>query len=230
MGIGAALLDQPRATGQSFYPLSQSIFGHFGYLRHEGYFELTHPRKRKRDEAPPPLGAMVLILKGYADRECLVPFVPTATALTVASLLYDKMVSPTGSDPLLDNEHVFDYRSPIGTTHFQFRSKFEKGFLRAIWIKFFALVKMRRPHFDYIRIVRQTGRLVKECLVNTLTTPPSRFKPMATSQPSPLLQAFIPIRDDRRAHNVSRPDQRPPPTLVRGREVQEPTVPEPIDD
>ena len=64
MGIGAALLDQPHATGQSFYPLSQSTFGHIGYLRHEGYFELTHLRKRKRDVATPLLGAMVPILKG----------------------------------------------------------------------------------------------------------------------------------------------------------------------
>jgi len=218
MGIGAALLDQPPTTGQSYYPRSHSLFGQLGYIRHDDRFELTHPRKRKRDVDESPNGAMLLILKGYTDRECLIPFDPLETALAVAARLYDKMVSPTGNDPLHSGEHIFDFRSPIGVTHYQLKSKSEKEFLRAVWIKFFALVKMRRPHFDYVRIVRHTGRLVKECLVNTLTITPPRPRPPSVGS-SPLLRAFVPLRDDRRAHHVCRPDQCPPPTRVRGREV-----------
>jgi len=225
MGVGTTFLDQPPIDSMHLYPRPQAVFGLHAYQRLKERFEIIHPRKRKRNDAIAiPACSMVLVLKGYNNRECLVPFQCDDSALDVAAHLYTKLVAPTGDDPLHGGEHVFDYHAPFAVTHYAIKSKLEKEFLRTIWVKFFALVKTRRPLLDYVQIVHNTGRLVKECLLNTLTVPQGLPPPTDLTMSRPLGVAYVPLRNDFRAHKILRPDVRPPSlrAFVQGCEVSPP--------
>ena len=226
MGVGTIFLEQPSVDSVSRYPRPQAVFGLHSYKRSVESFQIVHPRKRKRNlSLSIPACSMVLVLKGYNDRECLIPFECDAPVISVAAYLYAKLVAPSGNDPLHKGDHVFDYRAPFDVVHYAPKSKLEKEFIRAVWVKFFALVKTRRPLFDYVSIVRHTGQLVKECLLNTLAVP--QGLPLPTDRTSFRMRGFahVPLRNDHRAHKVLRADVRPPiRPYVLGREVPEAPV------